>query len=119
MIPSADDLADAVVAGVGDEQIARSIHGDTLRIVEVGGGSRAAVSAETAVVAPVNSVATPATVVMITVRGDLADAGVAAVGDEQVAGSVHRDTLRIVELGGSGGAAVAAEAGTSPCPPPW
>ena len=43
---SAGDLADPVVARIGNEQIASQIRRDTVRAVKVGSGGRAAVAAE-------------------------------------------------------------------------
>ena len=40
------DLADAVVASVGDVQVAGGIHGDARGIVQLGAGGRAVVAAE-------------------------------------------------------------------------
>ena len=81
--------------------------------VQVGGGGRAAVAA----------------VAMRSIAGDggdhaggvidLADPVVAVVGDEEVAGGVHRDAYRAGQVGGGGRAAVAAVARGCRCRPRW
>ena len=82
------DLADAVVAGVGDEQVAAGVHRNADGIVQLGGGGRPAVAAIAR-----SSVAGDGG---DDARGgvDLADAVVVGVGDEQVAAGVHRHAAR-------------------------
>ena len=90
------DLADAVVAGVGDEQVSGGVHRDAIGPVQFGGGGLSAVAAiaQGSVAGDGGNDA----------RGgvDLADAVVVGVGDEQVAAGVHRDAA-----GESSSAAVA------------
>ena len=103
------DLADAVIVGVGDEEVPAGVHARRHRAVQLGGGGRAAVAA----------------VARGSVAGDggdhagsaihLADAVVVSVGDEEVPGRVHRHALRGRQLGGGGLAAVPAVA-RSPLP---
>ena len=87
------DLADDVVAAVGDEEVARRVHGDARGVVELGAGGRSAVAAvaRSAVSGDRGDHA----------RGvvDLADDVVAAVGDEEVPRGVQGDAHGVVEFG--------------------
>ena len=94
------DLADAVVPGVGDVDVAARVHRDSAWRVEAhrrrstGEGARGR---------------GPATGVLRDRRaGDLADAVVAGVGDVDVAAAVDGDTARRVERDGSRGTGEAA-----------
>ena len=85
------DFADAVAAG-GDVEVAGRVHSEAVGIARTGAGSGAVVSA-----ADWRSVARhggnhPAR--------DLEDAIVKSVGDVQVAGGIHGDGPRLVQLGG-------------------
>ena len=97
------DLADHVVAGVGDEQVARSVQGDPPRAVELGGAGRAAIPGVAGGAGAGDGVDDP-------VGRHFADDVVARVGDEEVARGVHGHGRRSRELGGRGRAAVAAVA---------
>ena len=82
------DLADDVIARVGDEEVPRGVHRDTRGVVELGGGGRAAVAAVAAKVEVAGDRGDHA-------RGeiDLADDVVAAVGDEEVPRRVHGEPV--------------------------
>src|SRR5262245_39992438 len=89
------------------------MYGDARRLAEVGGGSGATVSTKAAVFEETVSCERPCDARHggdDTVAGNLADEVVGCVGDEQIAGPIHRDTRRLVELGGRGGTAIAAKA---------
>src|SRR5207253_1188676 len=97
--------ADAVVVGVGDEEVARGVHGDAGRGLELGGGRQAVVAEEAGSAGAGDRADVPA-------RRDLADAVVVGVGNEKVTRGVDGDTGRGRQLYARGGAPVAAEAGT-------
>src|SRR5439155_134534 len=92
--------ADAVVRGVGDEEIARGVYGDAGRGLELGGSRQAAVATEAGPTGAGDGRDDPG------VGRHPADAVVVGVGDEEVARGVHGDAGRGLELGGGGGAAV-------------
>src|SRR5262249_56225609 len=102
-----DDVPDAVVAGVGDEQVAVGVPCPALGGGQLGGGGEA-------VVAAVAGGAGAG-------HGDdgarrphhLADAVVGAVGDEQVAVGVHRHAAGPVQERRGGGPTVAAVSGAA------
>lgn len=94
-------LADAVVEGVGDIEVAAVVHGHARRSIQLGAGGGAAV----------------ATIAARTIAGDgadgaaaiyLANAVVKAVSNVEVAAAVHGHAYRVSKLGVGGGAAVAA-----------
>src|SRR6202042_2392064 len=107
------DLADGVVEGVSDEQVAGAVDGDALRVVQLGAGGGAAVAGESA--EPV------AGLVGGEVAGhggddpglgvDPADDVVGRVGDIQVAVGVHREAGGGVQLRERGQAPVSGVAG--------
>ena len=105
---SVRDLADAVVTGVGDVQVAGGIHGDAVGIIQLGAGGRAAVAADS--LDPVSRHGGDHPI------RDLADAAVTGVGDVQVAGGIHGDAGGIVQLG-AGGRTVVADGVERPFPP--
>ena len=111
--PGWGDLADGVVEGVGDEQVAGAVEGDALRVVELRAGGGAAVSGE-----PAEAAAGLAGGVVAGHGGDDAGPGVdpaddvaGGVGDVQVAVCVQRDAGGLVQPGEGGRAAVAGVAG--------
>src|SRR5208282_5051307 len=97
------DLADPVVAGIGEEEVTGGIHRDAVRLVKLGLRGRTVVAAEARYPSARDGGDD-------AVGADLADPVVAGVGDVEVAGGVHRDALRMVELGSRGRTAVATEA---------
>ena len=100
--PRSVHLADAVVARIGDVQVARAVQRHATGSVQLRRHSRAAVPAEAERLA--------------RHRGDhprgvhLADAAVAIIGDVQVARAVHRHALGGAQSRRSGRAAIPAEA---------
>src|SRR5262249_23179373 len=102
-----DDLADAVVALVAEEDVAAGVHGDAERVIELGGGGRPAVPAEAA----------------SAVAGDgddhagrfhhLADAVVVGVGDVEVAVGVHGPPVWAAEVRRGGRDVVAVVGGVA------
>ena len=99
--------ADAVVRGVGDEEIARGVYGDAGRGLELGGSRQAAVATEAGPTGAGDGRDDPG------VGRHPADAVVVGVGDEEVARGVHGDAGRGLELGGGRQAVVAEEAGSA------
>ena len=95
-------LADSVVFVVRDEEVPGGVHRDTIRAAQSGGGGRTVIAA----------------VALSAIAGDrgdhaggaihLADATEASVGDEYVAGGVHRDTKGQAQSGGGRRAVIAA-----------
>ena len=100
------DLADPVVAGIGDEDVAEGVYHDALRMVELGLGGRTAVATEACV---------PGLAARVidddAVGADLADPVVVGIGDEDedvaLGVHLHRDTFRMVELGLGGRTSIA------------
>src|SRR5262249_20669670 len=100
-----DHLADAMVVGIGDVDVAAAIDGHPGGVVQHGGGRGTAVAG----------------VAGDTVTGDgddlagrfdhLADAAVGRIGDVDVAGAIHGDVRRPRQLGGGRDLAVAVVAG--------
>ena len=87
------DLADDVVAAVGDEEVVRGVHGDAHGVEELGAGGRLAVAA----VAP-----GPVSGNRADRAGgevDFADDVVVAVGDEEISRSVRGDAHGVVKFG--------------------
>src|SRR5205814_7212185 len=82
-----------------------------LRVVEFGAGGRAAVTGEPGAAVPGDGVDVAGGHRLAVVRAGLVrhhpDPVVEAVGDQQVAGGVHRHLLRVAEFGAGGRAAVA------------
>ena len=98
-----DNLADHVIAGVGDEQVARGVYSDTIGVVQLSGGRRPTVAAVTArTIAGVETVAGDGDDVAGRLD-NLADHVVLIVGDEHVARGVHSDTIGGVQLGSGRG----------------
>ena len=96
------NLADHIVARIGDEEVPGIVDGDAIGIeVELGGGGLPAIAriAYAAVARDGRDHAGG--------EVDLADHQVARVGDEEVPGAVQRQAGGIVQLGGAGLAAVA------------
>src|SRR5437764_6526812 len=89
---------DPVVAGVGDQQVAGAVGRYALRVVEFGAGGRAAVTGEPGAAVPGDGVDVAGGHRLAVVRAGLVrhhpDPVVEAVGDQQVAGGVHRHLLR-------------------------
>ena len=109
------NLADPVVARVGDEQVAAGIHGDSSSRLAVGWGeAKFRGSGRTIVAAVARNVIPGRGGNEVRGRVDLADGVVAPaaprVGDEQVAAAVHGDSPRISEFRGGGRTIVAAAA---------
>ena len=101
---------DPMVSGVGDQQVARTVHRHAAGAPELGRGGRAAVPGE-----PGRAIARDGIDVTGGHRPAVEHAGarrhhpdpaVAGVGDQQVARTVHRHALRGPELGCGGQAAV-------------
>ena len=96
---AADQRPDALVGGVGDEDVAGAVDGDALGVVQLGDGWRAVEVAGLAGACEVTDDA----------RGrDAAQPVVAEIGDQHVAVAVERDGDRLVELGVSALAIVVA-----------
>ena len=100
-------LADAVVRRVRDEEVARSVDGDTGRDPQLGAGGGAPIAAEVDITGARDGGDDPGA------AGDPADAVVRRVRDEEVAGGVDGDAARDPQLGAGGGAVVTAEAGVT------
>ncbi|MNS29471.1 hypothetical protein D3C72_614720 [compost metagenome] len=98
------DLADAVVGALGDVEVARGIHRQGARVVELGDRAGAVGGAGRARAGQGGGGA---------VRGDLADAVVARVRHVDRAGGVHGHAAGAVELGGGGAALGVARAGAA------
>src|SRR5439155_190426 len=104
--PARRQLADLVVVGVGDVDVARAVDRDPFWKVELGGGRGRPVAARRRRARARVAVASdrrdrPA-------RGQLADLVVVGIGDVDVARAVDRDPGWKVELGGGRGRAVPA-----------
>ena len=98
------DSTDAVVAGVGEVEVACGVEGESGGKVELSGGCESVVAGEARSTGSCN-------------RGDdargeveFADAVIVGVGEVEVAGGVEGEALGGVECGGDGGAIVAREA---------
>src|SRR5262249_29863215 len=89
--PRGADLADNLIRQVRDEQVAGGIDRDSRRVVQRGGDGRAAVAAVTC--------STIAGDGGDNAGADLADDIVVVVGDEEIAGSIHRNARGVGELG--------------------
>ena len=85
------DLADAIVEGIGDVQIADDVYGDVLRPVELRGRGRDAV----AVVACLPVESGNGLQVVILARPDLVHHAILRIGDVQVAARVEDQPLRM------------------------
>ncbi len=96
------DLADDVIAAVGDEQVPRRVQGDAHGVVERGAGGRSAVATVAPGPAPRHGAD--------HARGgvDFTNDVVVAVGNEEVPRAVYGDVQGIVEFGAGGRPAVAA-----------
>jgi len=101
-------LADPVVAGIGDEQVPRGIHGDGNRAIQLGRGRRPTIAAITGRTIARHGADDPP-------RCGFANSIIADIGKEKVSQRIHGDTLRnvpasrIAELGGRRRAAIAAK----------
>ena len=98
------DFADAVVAGIGDKDIAGGVHGNPLRQIERGGGGRTVVAA---VAGAGRGGDQPGGVV------DFANPVVRGVGEIQIARRVQGNAHRAVHYGGGGRTVIAVVAGRS------
>src|SRR5579871_381221 len=103
------DLADAVVAGVGDVDVPVGIDCDALGNAQqpIDGGASVVILAGSAAQAGLAGAGKGGD---DAVRSDHADAVIGGVGDVQIAGGVDGQALRGVQLGVHGGAVVAREA---------
>ena len=97
------DFADAVVAGVGEVEVAVGIERQGRGEVELGGGGERVVTGEA-------GCGTGDGGNDAGVEVEFADSVVVAVGDVEIVYSVESEALRRVECGGDGGASVAGEA---------
>src|SRR2546429_100467 len=95
------DLADAVICGVRDKEIARGVDGDASRVPQLGTGGGAPVAAEASITGAGDGGDDPGA------ERDPADAVVRGVRDEEVAAGVDGDMVREVQHRIGGGAAVA------------
>ena len=89
--PGGIHLADALVEGIGDVEVARPVHRHAMGISELRLGRRTPVPAETARAGPRDRSDRPGGI-------HLADAVVALIGDVEVARPVHRHAIGAVEL---------------------
>src|SRR5262249_11922936 len=96
-----DDLADAIVGGVGDVDVAAGVHGHSVGVGQPGGGCGAAVAGG-------------AVAAVASDGGDdgggfhhFADGSVVGVGDVDVDARVEGHAVGVIECGGGRGAAVA------------
>src|SRR5262249_18420711 len=93
--------ADALIAHVGDVQLAAAVQPDAVRLLALGFLAGAAVAAETGLARAGDRAD------RLRLRIDAADTGVQTVDDEQVALGVERDAVRFVHRRFGRGAAVA------------
>src|SRR5207244_4239877 len=101
-------LADALVVGIDDEDVAAGIDRHPGGVIEFGAGGRPAVAAEAAVPAAGGAAAGDGA---DEARGrHLADALVVGIDDEDVAAGIDRHPGGVIEFGAGGRPAVAAEA---------
>jgi hypothetical protein len=100
------DAADAVVADVGNVQVAGVVEGEAVRGSELGRGGRSAVAVETAAAARTGEGRNGFRFGVVA-----ADHLVAHVGPVEVAGFVEPQLVRLEELSFGRGAAVAGETG--------